>query len=468
MTAPTAPAAADPPKTRPSAPAAADPPKTRPSAPAAADRPKTRPSAAPVERPSSGPLWLPFTPAGGPTTRLLAEGRGAEVTDSRGRRLLDATAGGVACAIVGHGRAEVAEAVRRQLSKLEYYCLFGYRHEPAERLARAVAERTPGDLNHVFFANSGSEAVETALKMARAYWRRRGFASKTGFVSLRRAYHGMNFGGLSVGGLDENRAGFGPLLSGCSQVPAHDIDALAAELERRDPTTVAAVIIEPVQAAGGVHPPPEPYLRQARELCDAADVLLILDEVVCGWGRLGHWFGGHRYGVVADIMTTAKGLTSAYVPMGAAVAAQRVHSEFVDPGGGDIELMHGYTYSGHPAACAAGLEVISIIEREGLVDNAKAVGAHLQRRAGELAASPLVAEVRGEGMLAAVELVDDPPGAAARLAAEAAERAYRRGVLVRAQADHLGVYPPLIFDAAMVDRVIDTLASVLTGLEGWS
>ena len=445
--------------------AASDSPVTGPSGGAAGnDSPVTGSRSDPAAGPSSGPLWLPFTPAGGPPTRLLVEGRGAEVTDSEGRRLLDATAGGVACAIVGHGRAEIAEAVRRQLSTLEYYCLFGYRHEPAERLARAVAERTPGDLNHVFFTNSGSEAVETALKMARAYWRRRGLTAKTGFVSLRRAYHGMNFGGLSVGGLDENRAGFGPLMAGCSQVPAHDINALAAELERRDPATVAAVIMEPVQAAGGVHPPPEPYLQEVRERCDAADVLLILDEVVCGWGRLGHWFGGHRYGVAADIMTTAKGLTSAYVPMGAAVAAERVHSEFVDPGGA-IELMHGYTYSGHPAACAAGLEVISILEREGLVANAKAVGAHLQRRAGELAASPLVAEVRGEGMLAAVELIDDPPGAAVRLAAEAAERAYQQGVLVRAQADHLGVYPPLIFDAAMVDRVIDTLASVLADLE---
>ncbi len=428
-----------------------------------ADKPTASDSPVTSSR-SEGRLWLPFTSAGGPPTRRLAEGQGVEVVDSEGRRLLDATAGGVACAIVGHGRAEIAEAVRRQLSTLEYYCLFGYRHEPAERLARAVAERTPGDLNHVFFTNSGSEAVETALKMARAYWRRRGLADKTGFVSLHRAYHGMNFGGLSVGGLDENRAGFGPLMAGCSQVPAHDIDALSAELERRDPASVAAVIMEPVQAAGGVHPPPEPYLRQVRGLCDAAEVLLILDEVVCGWGRLGHWFGGHRYGVVADIMTTAKGLTSAYVPMGAAVASERVHSEFVDPGG-SIELMHGYTYSGHPAACAAGLEVISIIEREGLVANAKAVGTHLQRRVGELAASPLVAEVRGEGMLAAVELVDDPPGAAVPLAAEAAERAYGRGVLVRAQADHLGIYPPLTFDPAMVDRVIDTMASVLADLE---
>lgn len=414
---------------------------------------------------SSGSLWLPFTSAGGPPTRLLVEGRGAEVIDSEGRRLLDATAGGVACAIVGHGRAEIAEAVRRQLSTLEYYCLFGYRHEPAEQLARAVAERTPGDLNHVFFANSGSEAVETALKMARAYWRRRSLPAKTGFVSLRRAYHGMNFGGLSVGGLDENRAGFGPLMAGCSQVPAHDIDALAAELESRDPAAVAAVIMEPVQAAGGVHPPPEPYLGQVRELCDAADVLLILDEVVCGWGRLGHWFGGHRYGVAADLMTTAKGLTSAYVPMGAAVASERVHAQFVDPGGADIELMHGYTYSGHPAACAAGLEVIAIIEREHLVANAKTVGAHLQRRVGELASSPLVAEVRGEGMLAALELADDPPGAAVRLAAETAERVYQQGVLVRAQADHVGIYPPLIFNETMVDQVIDTLASVLADLE---
>ncbi len=413
---------------------------------------------------ASGALWQPFTPAGGPTPRLLASGNGAEVTDSDGHKLLDATAGGVACVIVGHGRAEIAEAVRRQLSALEYYCLFGFRHEMAERFARAVAARTPGDLDRVFFTNSGSEAVETALKIARAYWLRRGRAAKTKFISIHRAYHGMNFGGLSVGGLTENRTAFGPLLAGCSQAPAHDIEALAAELEFQDPDTVAAVIIEPVQAAGGVHPPPEPYLPQVRELCDRNDVLLILDEVVCGWGRLGHWFGGHRYGVTADIMTSAKGLTSAYVPMGAAVASRRVHSAFVDDSG-DIEFMHGYTYSGHPAACAAGLAVIDIIERESLVANALAVGAHLCDRVRELADSALVAEVRCEGMLAAVEFADDPPGAAVRRAAEASERAYSLGVLVRAQADHLGVYPPLIFDTAMIDRVVDVIDEVLAEME---
>ena len=400
---------------------------------------------------------MPFTSAGGSQPQVVVAGDGNYVMTDDGTRLLDATAGGVACAILGHGRAEIADAVAEQLRTLEYQCLFGYSHPRAQELAEAVAERTPGDLNHVFFTNSGSEAVETAMKMARGYWRQVGQGSKTGFVSLHRGYHGMNFGGISVGGLTENRAGFGPLLEGCTQVQAHDIDALERELAYRDPSTVAAVIMEPVQAAGGVYPPPEDYLCKVRTMCDRNDVLLVLDEVVCGFGRLGHWFGGHRYGVVPDIMTVAKGLTSAYIPMGAAIASSRIHGEFVDPGG-SIELMHGYTYSGHPAACVAGLKVIEILERELLVDHSLQAGRHLQERIHSLDSLPVVAEVRGEGMLAAVELAGENPEP---LVAEAQRRIQSAGVLVRAQADHLGIYPPFTFTATEVDQVVDTAGAVL-------
>lgn len=402
-------------------------------------------------------LWMPFTSAGGSRPPVVVAGDGNYVTTDDGARLLDATAGGVACVILGHGRTEIADAVADQLRTLEYHCLFGYSHPRAQELADAVAARTPGDLNHVFFTNSGSEAVETALKMARGYWRRTGQATKTGFVSLHRGYHGMNFGGISVGGLTENRAGFGPLLEGCTQVPAYDIDALERELAYRDPSTLAAVIMEPVQAAGGVYPPPERYLSQVRALCDHHNVLLVLDEVVCGFGRLGHWFGGHRYGAVADIMTVAKGLTSAYIPMGAAVASNRVHEAFVDPEG-SIELMHGYTYSGHPAASTAGLKVIEIIEREGLVDHSRHTGRYLQEQVRTLASLPAVAEVRGEGMLAAVEVAAESPEP---LVAEAQRRIQSAGVLVRAQADHLGIYPPFTFTAADVDRVVEIVGTVL-------
>ena len=403
---------------------------------------------------------MPFTSAGGSNPPVVVAGDGSHVVADDGTRLLDATAGGVACVILGHGRAEIADAVAAQLRTLEYHCLFGYSHPRALELAEAVAARTPGDLNHVFFTNSGSEAVETALKMARGYWSQVGRGSKTGFVSLHRGYHGMNFGGISVGGLPENRAGFGPLLEGCSQVPAHDIDALERELASRDPSTIAAVIMEPVQAAGGVYPPPEDYLGQVRAMCDDHDVLLVLDEVVCGFGRLGHWFGGHRFGVSPDIMTVAKGLTSAYIPMGAAIAGSRVHDAFVDPEG-SIELMHGYTYSGHPAACVAGLKVIEIIEREELVDHSRQTGLYLQKQIDPLASLPVVAEVRGEGMLAALELEGDCPEP---LVAEAQRRIQSAGVLVRAQADHLGIYPPLTFTAAEVDRVVDVVGTVLEEL----
>lgn len=409
---------------------------------------------------ATGSMWMPFTSAGGSRPPVVVAGDGNYVKTDEGAHLLDGTAGGVACVILGHGRTEIADAVSDQLRTLEYHCLFGYSHPRAQELAEAVAARTPGDLNHVFFTNSGSEAVETALKMARGYWRRLGRASKTGFVSLHRGYHGMNFGGISVGGLTENRSGFGPLLEGCTQVPAHDIDVLERELIYRDPSTIAAVIMEPVQAAGGVYPPPEDYLSEVRAMCDRLDVLLVLDEVVCGFGRLGHWFGGHRYGVVPDIMTMAKGLTSAYIPMGAAAASNRIHEVFVDPEG-SIELMHGYTYSGHPAACVAGLKVIEILEREALVDHSLQTGWHLQERIRSLDSLPVVAEVRGEGMLAAVELAGDRPEP---LVAEAQRHIQSAGVLVRAQADHLGIYPPFTFTDSEVDRVVDTIGTVLEEL----
>ncbi|MDE0654852.1 MAG: aspartate aminotransferase family protein [bacterium] len=408
----------------------------------------------------TGALWMPFTSAGGSPSPVIVAGDGHYLTDSGGTRLLDATGGGLACSILGHGRKEIVAAVAEQLDVMEYNCLFGYAHPRATELAEAVAARTPGDLDHVFFCNSGSEAVETALKIARAYWRRLGQGTKTGFVSLHRGYHGMNFGGVSVGGMRVNRTPFGPLLPGCTQVRAHDIGALERELRYRDSSTIAAVIMEPVQVAGGVHPPPEDYLAAVRTLCDRHDVLLILDEVVCGFGRLGHWFGGDRYGVVPDIMTVAKGLTSAYIPMGAAIASGRVHEPFVDPAG-SIEFMHGYTYSGHPAACAAGLAVIDILEREGVVENSRQVGAHLQQRVRTLADLEPVSEVRGEGMLAAVELAAEDVSATV---VEAQRRIQSAGVMVRTQVDHLGIHPPLTFSAGEIDTTIEVVGQVLENL----
>ncbi len=264
------------------------------------------------------------------------------------------------------------------------------------------------------------------------------------------------FGGISIGGLTENRTTFGPLISGCSQVPAHDIESLKEELEFQDSETVAAVILEPVQAAGGVYPPPENYLKQVRQLCDQYNVLLILDEVVCGWGRLGHWFGGHRYDTVADIMTTAKGLTSAYVPMGAAIVNERIHQSFIGDEG--IEFMHGYTYSGHPAACAAGLAVIEILERESIVENSKDVGAYLQMRIRELSKYDEVKETRGEGMLAAVEFGTKNP---TNTVTHVVNEMQNRGILIRAQEDHVGIYPPLTFSNEDIDMVLNTLHEVV-------
>lgn len=410
----------------------------------------------------TGALWQPLTSAGSYEPRFIVSGEGAYVTDSRGQRLLDATAGGVACVTVGHGRTEIADAVATQLRELEYYCLFGYTHPKAVEFAEAIALRSPGDLNHVFFSNSGSEAVETALKMTRSYWRRRGMAEKRKIISLHRGYHGMNFGGISVGGLTENRSDYGSLVPDCYQVAAHDIDALINVVEYQGAASIAAIILEPVQGAGGVYPPPEEYLIAVRELCDEHSILMILDEVVCGFGRLGAWFGGFRYGVVADIMTLAKGLTSAYQPMGATVATDRIHEVFCDNNGSNaIEFMHGYTYSGHPAAAVAGLTVLDILEREHLVENARAIGAYLQKQLGSIARHRAITEVRGEGLMAAVELAGPDVGAKVDFVAK---QIYEAGVIVRSQVNHLGIYPPLIIGTSEVDKIVSAIEFGLSDL----
>ena len=397
-------------------------------------------------------LWFPFTHNGGLPPNKLVSGSGNYVFDDKGKRYLDATAGGVSCVILGHGREEIAQVVKEQLMELEYYCLFGYSHPLAESFADKIVERTPGELNHVFFSNSGSEAVETSLKIARSYWHRNGKPEKTKFISMVNGYHGMNFGCLSIGGLEENKTAFGPLLSCCSQFPQHDIGALAQEIELQGPDTVAAIILEPVQAAGGVYPPPENFLSEVRTLCDQKEVLLILDEVVCGWGRLGYWFGGHRYNVEADIMTSAKGLTSAYIPMGATIVSHKLYSSFLDQDG--IEFMHGYTYSGHPAACAAGLKVIEILENEELISNSLEVGQYLKQKIHEFLVYEGVKETRGEGMLAAIEFNED---SAIENVKKVVTRMEIAGVLVRAQENHIGIYPPLTFSLSDIEEVLETL-----------
>ena len=272
----------------------------------------------------------------------------------------------------------------------------------------------------------------------------------------------MNFGGISVGGLTENRSDYGSLVPDCYQVAAHDIDALINVVEYQGAASIAAIILEPVQGAGGVYPPPEEYLIAVRELCDEHNILMILDEVVCGFGRLGAWFGGFRYGVVADIMTLAKGLTSAYQPMGATVATDRIHDVFCDSSGsGAIEFMHGYTYSGHPAAAVAGLTVLDILEREHLVENARVVGAYLQKRLGSIAGHRAITEVRGEGLMAAVELAGPDVGAKVDFVAK---QIYEAGVIVRSQVDHLGIYPPLIIGTSEVDKIICAIEFGLSDL----
>lgn len=416
-------------------------------------------------------LWHPFTPAGTYIPRVITEGDGCTVIDKRGREVLD-MAGGLWCVNVGWGRRRIAEAMARQAERLPYYSLFGFTTEPAAALAERVAALFPGALNHVFFTNSGSEAVDTALKIARAYWVRKGEARRRVLVGRHLAYHGVNFGGLSVSGIPRNRVPFGPLLPETDHLPHNHClhcpfgltfpdcglacaRSLEEVVQTHGPDSLAAVIVEPVMGAGGVIPPPDGYLPLLADICRKHGILLILDEVITGFGRLGTWFACERYGIEADIVVMAKGLSSGYAPIGAVIATDQVHSAFVDTGG-DLELPHGYTYSGHPVSCAAALANLDIMEEEDLPARARAIEPTFLSSIGKLSDLPAVAEVRGVGLLGGVELADGQDRAK-----KAAWSAWEQGVVVRQLGATLALSPPLVITEAEIDRGVAVLLDVL-------
>lgn len=432
--------------------------------------------------PSRGvePYWMPFTPnrAFKRSPRLITGAEGCWYRTDDGRDVLDAI-GGLWCVNAGHAAPRVVEAIRKQAGELDYASSFKIGHPLAFELAERLAAWLPDPLHRVFYANSGSEAVETALKIAYAYQRTRGEGQRFRLVGRERAYHGMGFGGLSVGGITKNRAVFGPLLPGVDHLrQTHDLDHqafsrgqpdwgghLADELERifqlHDPATFAAVIVEPVSGAGGVLIPPKGYLQRVRELCDRHGVLLIFDEVITGFGRLGGAaFAAERLGVTPDLMCLAKGITNGAVPMGAVAAADHVYDAFMRGGDADIELPHGYTASGHPLACAAALASMDTYEHDGVFHHAGQV----QRAFGEALHrfdhAPGVADVRELGLVGAIEFEPWPelPG---RRAAAIAEACWHRGVLIRAIGEAVVMSPPLIITASEIDRMVDAIGEAL-------
>jgi beta-alanine--pyruvate transaminase len=433
----------------------------------------------PLSRSDLEALWLPFTPNRQfkANPRLLAQAKGMYYTTTDGRQVLDAVAG-LWCVNAGHGRVEITQAVARQLETLDYAPPFQMGHPPAFALANALVKIAPQGLDHVFFTNSGSESVDTALKIALAYQRARGQGTRTRLIGRERAYHGVGFGGISVGGIASNRKTWSAsLLPGVDHlshthdphrnafsrgVPEHGAH-LAEELERlvalHDASNIAAVIIEPIAGSAGVLIPPRGYLRRIREICDRHGILLIFDEVITGFGRTGAPFAAQEFEVLPDMMTLAKGLTNGCIPMGAVLISKAIYEAFMQ-GPEGIELFHGYTYSAHPSACAAGLAALDIYQREGLLTRAKTLARSWEEAAHALRGLPHVIDVRNYGLILGLELepVTGKPGARAF---EVYAKCFERGLLVRQTADIIALSPPLIVTAAQIDQIFTTLSQVL-------
>ena len=428
------------------------------------------------------PYWMPFTAnrTFKQSPRLLVRAEGMYYWTREGQRILDGTAG-LWCVNLGHGRKPIADAVARQLSEMDYAPSFQMGHPVAFEFAAALTGAAPAGYDYAFFTNSGSESVDSALKIALAYHRARGDAGRVRFVGRERAYHGVGFGGFSVGGIAKHRAAFGNLLTQVSHLPAtYDREQqaysrgqpawgahLADELQRivniQDASTIAAVIVEPVAGSTGVLPPPKGYLDKLRALCDKHGILLIFDEVITGFGRLGTMFAAEHYGVMPDMITCAKGLTNGTIPMGAVLTRAPVYEAVMAGSASGPELSHGYTYSGHPVACAAGLAALKIYADEGLFARSAQMGPYLEQAVHSLRGKPRVVDIRNAGLLAAIELeaVEGQPGKFAQAAHAAC---FERGVMVRAVGDTVVLSPPLIIERAQVDEIVSTLGEVLATL----
>ena len=424
-------------------------------------------------------FWMPFTTNRGfkRAPRLLSGARNMHYETPDGRKILDGTAG-LWCCNAGHGRKKIAEAIKAQADRMDFAPTFQLGHPAAFEFANRLVDLTPGDLDHVFFTNSGSESADTALKIALGYHYVRGKGSKTRLIGRERGYHGTNFGGTSVGGIVKNRQFYGGLISGVDHIRhTHDIERnafsrgqpawgahLADDLERlvqlHDASTIAAAIVEPVAGSTGVLVPPQGYLRRLREICDRHDILLIFDEVITGFGRLGASFAVERFGVEPDMVTTAKGLTNATVPMGAVFCRKKIYDAFLENTASGVELFHGYTYSGHPLAAVAGIATLDLYREEGLFERAAALSGYWEDALWSLRGGRHVVDLRNLGLMAGIEL-EPRPGAPTARAMETFHRCFDEGVLVRVTGDIIALSPPLIVEESHIDRIFDTIGKVL-------
>ncbi|HEY1129490.1 MAG TPA: aspartate aminotransferase family protein [Roseateles sp.] len=423
--------------------------------------------------------WMPFTANRQfkQAPRLLTGADGMYFRDDKGREVLDGIAG-LWCVNAGHNRPRIVQAIQDQAAELDFAPPFQMGHPKAFELAERLAQITPQGLNRIFFTNSGSESVETALKMAIAYHRVRGEGARTRLIGRERGYHGVNFGGISVGGMVANRKMFGSLLAGVDHirhthdparnafsvgVPQHGAE-FADDLERlvalHDASTIAAVIVEPVAGSTGVLLPPQGYLQRLREICDKHGILLIFDEVITGFGRTGQPFAAQTFGVTPDLMTVAKGITNGCVPMGAVFAQQKIHDAFMTGPEHLIEFFHGYTYSAHPLACAAGIATLDTYADDDLLTRAARMEAEFAKALHSLRDEPNVIDVRNIGLVGGIEL-KPLPGEPAKRAFNIFLDCWDKGLLIRTTGDTIALSPPLIIESSHIERIIDTLRAAL-------
>ncbi len=426
--------------------------------------------------------WMPFTANRDykEAPRLVASASGMYYRDQNGREILDGTAG-LWCVPLGHSHPTVVKAVQDAVATLDYAPAFQIGHPQAFELAEQLIAYSGNKFGQVFYTNSGSEAVDTTMKMVLAYHRSRGEAQRTRFISRERAYHGVGFGGMSLGGLPANRKQFGPLLSGVDYLPhTHNLEKnaftrglpeygthLADELERlvalHDISTIAAVIVEPLAGSAGVILPSKGYLKRLRELCDKHGILLIFDEVITGFGRMGTPFASDFFDVVPDFMTTAKGLTNGVVPMGAVFSHQKIYDALM-AGPAGIELFHGYTYSGHPLAVAASLASLKVFKEEKVLEHAQSMTAYWEDGVHSLKGLPNVIDLRNVGLIGAIEL-ESMPGKVGARAMAAYKKAFAEGVLVRTTGDIIALSPPLILEKKHIDQLFGKLHDILKHLD---
>jgi beta-alanine--pyruvate transaminase len=428
-------------------------------------------------------FWIPFTPnrAFKQAPRMITRAKNMHYYTPEGRAVLDGSAG-LWCVNAGHNRDSIVAAIQNQAAELDYAPAFQFSHPKAFELASRIAALAPGDLDQVFFCNSGSEAVDTALKVALAYHNVRGEASRTRLIGRERGYHGVGFGGISVGGIVNNRKHFGSLLAGVDHLPhtynreqqaftkgepewgAHLADELDRLVALHDASTIAAVIVQPMAGSTGVIPAPKGYLQRLRQICDKHGILLIFDEVITGFGRLGYAFAAERYGVEPDMITFAKGVTSGAVPMAGVVVRKGIYDAFMRGPEHAIELFHGYTYSAHPLACAAGLATLDVYRDENLFERARKLEPVIADAAMSLKGAPNVLDIRTIGVVAAIDLASRPDAVGKR-AYEAMEKAFHEhDLMFRIAGDTLAFSPPLIVTEDQIGEMFDKAKSVIAAV----